>query len=302
MKKNLLLKLLLAIVLLGAIWSCRESFDINEFADVEIINQPPVISGLDDLRIEVGEVEISLNLLTYITDPEGDPVTIISAESGNTGVVTASLDESVLTLGEVDKGTSTISVMVDDGAERDDLTTLTFECYVTDPLWEFSLRLVTVEDGTDFSDYTYEGGNNDGTAVSIAEGDPPYTLTINSGVLDWSLSSWCVLSIEFGEPVDLSNDATFLMEYADFFPSVWDDVGMVLAVFNEDEEEAWIEDPFEDIQNNSPTFSTLEFDLNEYAEGIDLSAVTGIAFEKWGADGLEPPPTIKIKEFAFGKR
>ena len=51
MKKHYLLKLLLLLVLMGAVWSCRESFELDEFKDVLIINQPPYLDGLEIAHI-----------------------------------------------------------------------------------------------------------------------------------------------------------------------------------------------------------------------------------------------------------
>jgi hypothetical protein len=301
MKRHYLLRLLLILVLMGAMWSCRESFDLDEFKDVLIINQPPFLDGLEIVTIEEGDGSLTLDMANYIKDPEGDEIKVENIDSSDPAVATVELEELILTITEVSRGITTVTFILDDGEERDEVVEESFEVHVVEPQFKFSLKLLTVPDGTDFTDFTYTDGSNAGTIISVIEAGEPYSAVVTGGVLEITLAEWYVMGIEFPDPLDLSEDATFVMEYADFFPSVWGDVGMVLALFDANGGEAWIEDPFEDIQNDNPQFSTIEFNVADYADGLDLSQIVRVSYEKWGADGLVPNPTIRIREFALGR-
>jgi hypothetical protein len=79
-------------------------------------NQPPVITGLDDLDLPLGFVTHELDFANYVSDQEGEIITYLVSNS-NEDVITISLVGSVLTMNEVSNGSSDIHVIATDGHE-----------------------------------------------------------------------------------------------------------------------------------------------------------------------------------------
>jgi hypothetical protein len=81
-----------------------------------VVNQPPVISGLNDLTLSPGFGTHEIDFANYVTDQEGEIVTY-QVTNSDEAVITISLDGSVLTITEVGPGSSDITVTATDGHE-----------------------------------------------------------------------------------------------------------------------------------------------------------------------------------------
>jgi hypothetical protein len=103
-----------------------------------VINQAPVISGLNDLTLDPGFGTYDLDFANFVTDQEGEIITYQATNSDNS-VITISLDNTVLTITEVGPGTSDITVLATDGNPGNEVSD-TFS--------------VTVEPITGAADYT----------------------------------------------------------------------------------------------------------------------------------------------------
>ena len=79
-------------------------------------NQPPVITGLNDISLPLDFGSIELDFANYVADQEGEIITYIVSNSNDT-VFTISLDYTVLTITEVGSGSSEINVIATDGHE-----------------------------------------------------------------------------------------------------------------------------------------------------------------------------------------
>ena len=101
-------------------------------------NQPPVISGLNDLTLSPGFGTYELDFANFVSDQEGEIVTYELSNSDES-VITTSLEGSVLTITEVGSGTSDLTVTATDGQEGHEVTE-TFS--------------VTIEEITGAADYT----------------------------------------------------------------------------------------------------------------------------------------------------
>ena len=80
------------------------------------VNQPPVISGLNDLTLTPGFVTHEIDFANFVTDQEGEIVTY-QVTNSDESVITTSLEGSVLTITEVGPGSSDIEVTATDGNE-----------------------------------------------------------------------------------------------------------------------------------------------------------------------------------------
>ena len=79
-------------------------------------NQPPVITGLDDLTLPLNFGTHEIDFANYVSDQEGEIITYLVSNSNDT-VITFSLDYTVLTITEVGTGPSDITVIATDGHE-----------------------------------------------------------------------------------------------------------------------------------------------------------------------------------------
>jgi hypothetical protein len=79
-------------------------------------NQPPVITGLNDLDLPLGFGTHELDFANYVSDQEGEIITY-QVSNSNDPVITISLESSVLTITEVSNGSSDINVIATDGHE-----------------------------------------------------------------------------------------------------------------------------------------------------------------------------------------
>ena len=79
-------------------------------------NQPPVITGLNDISLPLDFVTHEIDFANYVSDQEGEIITYLVSNSNDT-VITISLDNTVLTITEVGTGPSDIHVIATDGHE-----------------------------------------------------------------------------------------------------------------------------------------------------------------------------------------
>jgi hypothetical protein len=79
-------------------------------------NQPPVITGLNDLSLPLNFGTHEIDFANYVSDQEGEIITYTVSNSNDT-VITISLENSVLTITEVGTGPSDINVIATDGLE-----------------------------------------------------------------------------------------------------------------------------------------------------------------------------------------
>ena len=79
-------------------------------------NQPPVISGLNDLTLSPGFGTYDLDFANFVSDQEGEIVTY-QVSNSDESVITIILDNTVLTITEVGPGSSDIIVTATDGHE-----------------------------------------------------------------------------------------------------------------------------------------------------------------------------------------
>mgnify|MGYP001158523008 FL=1 len=166
---------------------CFDFFGFDESYDPPlIINQPPVISGLNNLFLSPGFGVYEIDFANYVSDQEGE---IINYQVSNSDelVIAVSLDNTVLTISEVGAGSSDITVTATDGRDAHDVSAsftviiasvLGAEDYtgvasvlidfnglgtgsvVDNPIPNFTFEGLTYEhDGTDFGSITLE--NND---------------------------------------------------------------------------------------------------------------------------------------------
>ncbi len=102
--------------------SCREEFD-SAFREVPIINQPPMVTTpIDDVVISPGFDVLDIDLSGFIQDPENDPITY-QVSSSDEDVVTVSVVGSLLSIYEIEPGTSNISILGNDGNDGNDVNT-----------------------------------------------------------------------------------------------------------------------------------------------------------------------------------
>jgi hypothetical protein len=85
-------------------------------------NQPPVITGLNDLVLPLNFGTHEIDFANYVSDQEGEIITYQVSNSNET-VITISLDNSVLTITEVSNGSSDINVIATDGHEGHEVET-----------------------------------------------------------------------------------------------------------------------------------------------------------------------------------
>jgi hypothetical protein len=87
-----------------------------------VVNQAPVISGLNDLTLAPGFETHVIDFANFVTDQEGEIVTYEVTNSVDS-VITISLSGSVLTITEVGPGSSEIGVTATDGQEGHEVST-----------------------------------------------------------------------------------------------------------------------------------------------------------------------------------
>jgi hypothetical protein len=85
-------------------------------------NQPPVITGLNDLSLPLNFGTHEIDFANYVSDQEGEIITYLVSNSNDT-VITISLNNSVLTITEVGTGPSDINVIATDGHEGHEVET-----------------------------------------------------------------------------------------------------------------------------------------------------------------------------------
>ena len=101
---------------------CFDFFGFDESYDPPlIINQPPVISGLNNLFLSPGFGVYEIDFANYVSDQEGE---IINYQVTNSDelVIAVSLDNTVLTISEVGAGSSDITVTATDGRDAHDVS------------------------------------------------------------------------------------------------------------------------------------------------------------------------------------
>jgi len=79
-------------------------------------NQPPVITGLNDISLPLNFGTYELDFANYVSDQEREIITYLVSNSNDT-VITISLNGSVLTIYEEGTGPSDINVIATDGHE-----------------------------------------------------------------------------------------------------------------------------------------------------------------------------------------
>jgi hypothetical protein len=79
-------------------------------------NQPPVITGLNDISLPLDFGTYEIDFANYVSDQEGEIISYQVSNSNDT-VITISLDNTVLTITEVGNGSSDINVIATDGHE-----------------------------------------------------------------------------------------------------------------------------------------------------------------------------------------
>ena len=85
-------------------------------------NQPPVITGLNDLSLPLNFGTHEIDFANYVSDQEGEIITYLVSNSNDT-VINISLNNSVLTITEVGTGPSDINVIATDGHEGHEVET-----------------------------------------------------------------------------------------------------------------------------------------------------------------------------------
>jgi len=85
-------------------------------------NQPPVITGLNDISLPLDFGTHELDFANYVSDQEGEIITYQVSNSNDT-VITISLDNTVLTITEVGTGPSDINLIATDGHEGHEVDT-----------------------------------------------------------------------------------------------------------------------------------------------------------------------------------
>jgi hypothetical protein len=87
-----------------------------------VINQPPDLSGLNDVTLSPGFETHEIDFANFVTDQEGDIITY-DVTNSNDDVITISLSGTVLTITEVGPGTSDVTVTATDGNVGNEVTT-----------------------------------------------------------------------------------------------------------------------------------------------------------------------------------
>ncbi len=108
----------------------------------EVINQPPA-GTIDDQGLNPGFESATLDLTTFITDQENDPITF-SAISSDQSVVTVSIDGSELTITEVGTGSAEIIVTASDGNDGNEVD------------FSFEVIIETITGAPDLASGTYD--------------------------------------------------------------------------------------------------------------------------------------------------
>jgi hypothetical protein len=293
MRKLLIFYLFSFALILITTNSCREPF-LPDFREVEIINQPPKVS-LDTLTLAAGFGTYELDLNIFVSDPEGDDFTV-TATSEHPDVVTVEVSGNIMTIFEVGLGYATIKMILEDGTDRnppaeDQFVVEVAEYVEPETQYKWFMDLSGIPNGTSFDEYTLD----DGTEIGRAEGSPEASRVIQDEAMEWSTEEYDVMSIIFASPLDLSQDATFVFEYADF----WGGLFWVTIVDDSGGEGGFGDgEPFDQMVLDDPSWNTFETDLNDWVGGdVDLSAITEIYFELYDAQQLE---TFKFRNMGLG--
>ena len=293
MRKLLIFYLFSFALILITTNSCREPF-LPDFREVEIINQPPTVS-IDTLTLAAGFGSHELDLNIFVSDPEGDDFTV-TATSENPDVVTVEVSGSIMTILEVGLGFATIKMILEDGTERNPPAEDQFVVEVTEYVepetqYIWLMDLSGIPNGTPFDEYTLD----DGTEIGRAEGSPGASRVVQDEAMEWTTEEYDVMSIIFAAPLDLSQDATFAFEYADYWGAIfW------VTIIDENGAEGGFGDgePFDQMVMDDPSWNTFETDLNDWVGGdVDLSAITEIYIEIFDAQELE---TFTIRNLGLG--
>ena len=294
-KKKLFTSLIICIGLFVGTNSCRESFEFDDFDNPKIQNQIP--TPTIDVVNAISGVEMSaFDLRKVLTDPEGDPYEILSVSSENPDVATLSFDDPNATFTEIGTGTSTISINVDDGTERED-NEVSFDLEIAEPDHQVTIGFQSVPNNTSFNGVEGIGGTFD-----YVEGSGETEVTVNNWVLALETDEYAAFEISLDEPTDLSSDATLSFEYSDLNDPIFG-----IGVFDAHGGELWLGDEagLPGIILDSSEFNTFSIDLKDYAdESFDFSSVVGVCFEKWGGhlrEESDPLHSFKLKRFKMGE-
>ena len=211
-KHNPIFYYLASMLLLLLMNGCRENF-MPDFADVEIKNAPPTVSEIGQVTLTPGFGTYMLDLSTFIKDQEGDNLTL-QASSGNDAVCTVEVNGTSLEIIEEGEGTSTITVTVTDGNEGNSVD-FTFDVIIAVPGFQYYF-LFDEADGTDVN-----GMVKNGVTFGV-EGAEGASAIIEDGVVVWTVPEYSAITLEFAEPVDLSENSLFQFNYADMWEAdIW---------------------------------------------------------------------------------
>lgn len=306
---------LLLIVL--SVWSCRDEFD-PEIILPPVINQPPSIADINDLTLVPGFGTYEMDLATYVYDQEGDIITYQITNSDDQ-VITTSLNNSLLTITEVEIGTSTLELTVSDGIEGNDATStfdVTIEPILGAPdietdyimfdfngfgdqdLYDFSIPGMVLE----FADYDWGGAY-----VGVNEVFNDHTLlTIDVE----NTQIWCEAELEDGNEdftgkkmrldykfftaptltgSDLDDDPNAKDIYLYFVDETWGEAGGRYFLSNLNLE-------------FSTEWQTIEIPLSDFESlwGLPVDASTvGVIGMHWYGGGSTSPLTMRIDNFGI---
>ena len=275
-----------------------------------VVNQPPVISGLDDLTLTPGFGTYEIDFANFVTDQEGEIVTY-EVTNSEESVITISLASTVLTITEVGPGSSDITVTATDGHEGHEVTE-TFTVTV-EPItgaadytggFEIMVDFNDLDEGSVFDNpipgWLFEGNTADGEYNAADIG----SIMIESDhlVITHNVE---VTYIWSEMELDGNQDYTgkkFRFDYSFFTaPNLtdthWEDdpPGVDLQIYFVDE--TWGETGgqyrFSDMNlEYSPDWQAVEIPLSEFESlwdyPVDPSAVGVIGLEIWGGTASDP--------------
>ena len=125
---------------------------------------------------------------------------------------------------------------------------------------------------------TWEELDVDGASLSVVEQDGGASQEVTGGEMVWTMDEFTVLTVDFDDPVDISDRPTFLFDYAD----LWN--GAMFIAITDANGAAWeIELGDSDLVLDDSALNTYSVDLTD--QGIDLSAISQILIEKFEGPG-----------------
>ncbi len=90
--------------------------DVSQSVAVTVNSEPVVSNSIADRTLTAGGSSATFDLDNYFSDPDGDDLTY-SASSSPSGIVSASVSGSTLTIAPVSAGSATVTVTADDGED-----------------------------------------------------------------------------------------------------------------------------------------------------------------------------------------